>query len=657
MKKWWKIVAVFGMSIVVCMSILASGCLITCAEEIPYVNEDNPIGDLLGRYQLVISGDVTGADRDSDGNWQTETIAHTMGAVLVGGFINSTNSIGDAELSPSFINNIVSLQPWTRGYDNQDLYKNGECPFVENSLVYYSQMSDSMSDQIQSNDQLNKRFVKSEGYVDVSEIMEKVSEQSCSLARSGKALNVTDGAINVDFTCQDFANYTLDSSDIDGIPVNIYFKDINDAIENVYILSITGKTEFDYSNINFFVDDVQVHPNELLQNMDRDGILDDAGITTSELNLSGMNIVFNFPDAEILDFGSGGISGHIVAPNAEIIIPSGNYNGGIIARELHNGSAEGHFYPMSETVDFEDEDETGELEIIKKFDFDGTKMKLTKAQKERIKFVITGPDGFADQVVTYGEFENGVFRLYNIPIGTYTVTEIGAETEGLFKGYVHKSTIEEITCGGAVNENETATFTFLNKYAKEPTTETTTELTTESTTELTTESTTELTTESTTELTTESTTELTTESTTELTTESTTELTTESTTELTTETTTELTTESTTELTTESTTELTTESTTELTTESTTELTTESTTELTTESTTELTTESTTESTTELTSTSTATGTTTEHLSTSEDNQVDTGDSFHVAIPITVILVTLIGSVGIVIYKKIRDNI
>ena len=70
--------------------------------------------------------------------------------------------------------------------------------------------------------------------------------------------------------------------------------------------------------------------------------------------------------------------------------------------------------------------EETQLVITKRF---GGNVDLTAEQKNKIKFTITGPEGFGTKTVTYADFVNGKYILKTlndgtpIPAGTYTVTE------------------------------------------------------------------------------------------------------------------------------------------------------------------------------------------------------------------------------------------
>mgnify|MGYP002524437489 CR=1 FL=1 len=78
------------------------------------------------------------------------------------------------------------------------------------------------------------------------------------------------------------------------------------------------------------------------------------GITCNDLqalenNEEGTNIIWVFPNATKLHIGSMNLYGHVLAPNADVTVDSGNYNGCIVAKSL-DSKAEGHKWNYSGTT-------------------------------------------------------------------------------------------------------------------------------------------------------------------------------------------------------------------------------------------------------------------------------------------------------------------
>ena len=60
------------------------------------------------------------------------------------------------------------------------------------------------------------------------------------------------------------------------------------------------------------------------------------------MNLRGMTLIWNFPDAQS-NIELEWLAGHIAAPNAHVKLLGGNYEGGVIADSIYTNS-EGHFF-------------------------------------------------------------------------------------------------------------------------------------------------------------------------------------------------------------------------------------------------------------------------------------------------------------------------
>ena len=77
------------------------------------------------------------------------------------------------------------------------------------------------------------------------------------------------------------------------------------------------------------------------------------------------------------------------------------------------------------TNTYGDESETGSLEVKKTFADNA----LTEEQKAAVEFTVTGPNNYSASK-TYAEFVNGSWKLENLPVGEYTVTESNADVAG-----------------------------------------------------------------------------------------------------------------------------------------------------------------------------------------------------------------------------------
>ncbi|MBP3267872.1 MAG: hypothetical protein J6M07_06095, partial [Ruminococcus sp.] len=134
----------------------------------------------------------------------------------------------------------------------------------------------------------------------------------------------------------------------------------------------------------------------------------------------------------------------------------------------------------------------GNLKIEKTFDGASN---LTDTQKKQITFKITGVDSngnaikipyttdkdgnyvYADEsglVISYADFENGIYKLEALPNGTYTVTE----TATALGGYTYKSTTytvdgtetsaADLSGTVTIDDNTEHVFSYTNKYEEIP---------------------------------------------------------------------------------------------------------------------------------------------------------------------------------------------
>ena len=83
---------------------------------------------------------------------------------------------------------------------------------------------------------------------------------------------------------------------------------------------------------------------------------------------------------------------------------------------------------------------------------------------EGLQFIIEGPDERMPMTITYGDMEDGQFKLEDLAVGTYTVREV--KPDELLKDYdfQEKESITEITI--EVTEDGESKATLVNSYAK-----------------------------------------------------------------------------------------------------------------------------------------------------------------------------------------------
>lgn len=276
------------------------------------------IGNILSDFQYFTKGDLKGS-------------GHTVGAVAVGGTMDKGNSFGNGAVTPSFINKIDQAAAAFGVYKFEG----------SNDVLYYVDGAEKLQNWGSS-----LKTVKSDGkYIDFDAAFAAVEKQSEALAASGKTLSAADvsnGVISVDFT-DDVKNITIPFSLFktsnslnlteNGMPINVEkFKN------TAYTISVVGVGD----------ETVGVNFNGGVGNLPGNAIKAiSGGLEGDQLNLEGMKLIWNFPDAEnIITMTS--LGGHVVAPKGDVHVPGGNLEGGVIAASINDEGSEAHFYAYNE---------------------------------------------------------------------------------------------------------------------------------------------------------------------------------------------------------------------------------------------------------------------------------------------------------------------
>lgn len=181
-------------------------------------------------------------------------------------------------------------------------------------------------------------------------------------ANKGKNITYTSGAKDGPFRLDD-----------DYIDMDAAFEAINSSVQNNFSEEslkkqgievkpaeygqIKGNGGSDYYTIDF---NSAGYPMLTVPSSQKDIVVIDygtdiniPGITCNDLHASensdnGTNILWVFPNATKLHIGSTSLFGHVIAPNADVTLDSGNYNGCIVAKSL-TSQAEGHKWGYSGT--------------------------------------------------------------------------------------------------------------------------------------------------------------------------------------------------------------------------------------------------------------------------------------------------------------------
>ena len=277
------------------------------------------IDEILSQFQFFVKEDVT---FDSSG--------HTVGSLAVGGTLDLSNSFGDAGIVPSYIHTIKN------GYVGTGWH--GKVP-VKSEIVYYGTDLGNCA---------RENWYENPTYMDIEDAFEDITAESTGLAKlsTAEAVGLTNGSIVIDLTGVNADKvFNIKYADFDSASsVDIRVDNVDWFKDHLCVINITGvnSTGFTFDGDS----KVKINGNQISTGLEAMTGADSQ--FNSQLNYSGMNLLWNLPDANGEIYVKG-LGGHMVAPNATLNFVSGNYEGGLIAKKL-KGGAQGHFYPMSKML-------------------------------------------------------------------------------------------------------------------------------------------------------------------------------------------------------------------------------------------------------------------------------------------------------------------
>ena len=294
---------------------------VQAAESYPY---DANLRNLLSDYQYIIKGNL---------NVKT----HAMGGVAVGGDCNLVD-FADAMVRPSYAGHLVKVG------NIKDQPATGVPTGYHTTKFYYTTKEENAYESYQ-----DAKFEKNT-YLNMSAAFTNIQADSTALVSGATEAVKTGDKIIIDFSKS--KKYVVPASLISSdrsVTLDIQGLDsVDDLCEEEYSISVTG-----LNTTSIFVDyGVSSKPlgyDLVLPITWKGNPMNNAlkGICTdnyagSQFVNAGMKLLWNFPDATKIV--SEYISGHFVAPKADLVINGGNFEGGIVANSVTT-SAQGHFYP------------------------------------------------------------------------------------------------------------------------------------------------------------------------------------------------------------------------------------------------------------------------------------------------------------------------
>lgn len=337
---------VLGVAASVCLAISATLMIVSAESKFPY---EYTIENILARYQLFVENDA-------------EITCHTVGAVAIGG-TGEIDTWGDGQISPSYINHIKSAGNFNGGF-----WLTGEFASFKNTKVYYATADEGVD---------VSKFEMNPGYIEFDEAFANIQAESNQMAADAYIVTLNDCTFTEAEYEYDVLTLDLSKHSDFNVPCSVLDKvdyidfvgveGIDQLATQNYSVSITG-VAMDDIELNFGYTapgaqkGVRINGEPLANNNSFKNIAESK--EDGQMNLSGMTLIWNFPDAASeLTFSF--LGGHVVAPNAHVSLvggearTSGHYEGNVIADSLFTNS-EGHFfcyYDLS-TVDWSSEEDS-----------------------------------------------------------------------------------------------------------------------------------------------------------------------------------------------------------------------------------------------------------------------------------------------------------
>lgn len=286
---------------------------------------DYSISTILSRFQYFVNN----VDMPNNG--------HTVGAVAVGDTMDLGNNFGDAAIVPSYIKKVKK----TNGISSK--WIDDQC-----NIIYYGEGDVT---------HIGGQWQKNPDYMDVDAAFVLIQKESIGLASTkiSTKLNLdSNGGITINCVGKTEVYVVIDYATFEKASyVDIKVDGVDWFKKNVCCISITGVNKTD---VNLDVDNkIRLDgSNNGIRGKLKDMTVNGEKNSNDQYNREGMNLVWNFPDAEGTIKASAW-SGHMVAPKATVHFTD-NYEGGVIASTIA-GTAQGHFYPMKgklKSVDSED---------------------------------------------------------------------------------------------------------------------------------------------------------------------------------------------------------------------------------------------------------------------------------------------------------------
>ena len=274
---------------------------------------------ILSHYSYFVQSDLEG-----------DTIADTVGSIMVGNNLNLKNSVGKVKAAASYARYLIDLNDYLVDSWNDTTEIDTNFYYTESYLSY--------------KDWLTNRMVKvADDYINMDEAFAVIKQESQALEKAGQAGYEEQGNLIIDFS--NSRTITVSGEQFSNAK-RVILKNVTaeDIFSNAYTISISGDGDYALDTSKIEIGGTALNNNYFLNlAKNRPG-----GVQGGQYYNGGFGLTWNFPDAK--NITANFLTGHIIAPSGNVSLIGGNHEGQVIAQNVKS-SSESHFYPYNVTTE------------------------------------------------------------------------------------------------------------------------------------------------------------------------------------------------------------------------------------------------------------------------------------------------------------------
>lgn len=258
-----------------------------------------------------------------------DTVADTVGTIIVGNRLNLKNSVGKVKAAASYARYLIDLNDYLVDSWNDTTGIDTNFYYTESYLSY--------------KDWLTNRMVKvADNYINMDEAFAVIKQESQALEKAGQAGYEEQGNLIIDFS--NSRTITVSGEQFSSAR-RVILKNVTaeDIFSNAYTISVSGDGDYALDTSKIEIGGTALNNNYFLNlAKNRPG-----GVQGGQYYNGGFGLVWNFPDAK--NITANFLTGHIIAPSGNVLLIGGNHEGQVIAQNVKS-SSESHFYPYNVTT-------------------------------------------------------------------------------------------------------------------------------------------------------------------------------------------------------------------------------------------------------------------------------------------------------------------